>query len=276
MATTLRAQFPYEERQIQALARKLGILELTNFTVDEFETLDSDAKKKRKEAVKDLIYAALDLVAGSAEAPIPSNAIVLDDQFPIPYFQDLARRTEANEEKGERRAPAEVLAERFRTKPGQPVMLTEAQLVEEAVRVYHESGKESKTVKDVISEAIRSRCQSQISNYLQTEYGSPRTVRRRDYDHFELAYALLKASLEGKSELTYFKDGEKKEIKVPAWTVDDEGNGYRNNYRVITPSYIIKVCGMAPINRSTNLDKVKAWITEANIQDVVLKVKGNK
>ena len=61
--------------------------------------------------------------------------------------------------------------------------------------MYHQNGLQTKTPQDVISESISLRCQSQISNFLQAEYGSVRTARKRDYSHLEPANGLLRASL---------------------------------------------------------------------------------
>jgi len=271
-----RLTWSYPDELVQSLARKLGVVELTNFTGARLDELTGGEEKAMRDKLKALIFDALKLVASGAPAPIPGNAFIPDAERKLAYFSDLSRRTVANEAKGERRAPAEVLAERFRSKVGEPVWLTEAELVEEAVRMYHENGRQTKTPQDVISESISLRCQSQISNFLQAEYGSVRTARKRDYSHLELAIALLRASLNEVKEIVFAEDGLSTTYKVPAWGRDEKGDGYGNTYRVITPSYLIKACAMAPINRTTNLNKVLAWIEEANITDVTLKVKGKK
>jgi hypothetical protein len=274
---SFRPQISYPDELIQSLARKFGINELTNFTNAKVEALTDKAEiSTLKAKVKDLLFDALNLVVGGASAPIPANAYIPDAERKLPYFADLSRRTIANEIKGERRAPAEVLAERFRTKIGEPVWLTEAELVEESVRIYHENGRQAKTVNDVISESISQRCQSQISNFLQVEYGSSRTARKRDYSNLELAITILRASLNGSTEIVYAENGISQTYQVPLWGRDDKGNGYGNTYKLITPSYIIKACSMYPVNHPTNLQKVKTWLEEANVTDVTIKVKGIK
>lgn len=274
-----RFTWSYPDELIQSLARKLGVNELISFSAASLSELEGEELKAMKEAVRVLVFDALKLVSSGAPAPIPGNAFLPDADRKVEFFRDLCRRTAADETKGERRAPAEVLAERFKrygAKVGEPVMLTEAELLEETVRTYHENGRATKTVQDVMSEAISHRCQSQISNTLQAEYGSARTARRRDYSHLELAMALLRASLKGIGEIAFSENGTTTNYKVPVWGRDDDGNGYGNTYQTITPSYIIKACAMAPVNRTTNLKKVLDWIEEANVTDVTLKVKGKK
>ena len=78
------------------------------------------------------------------------------------------------------------------------------------------------------------------------------------------------------SKLGWYIDGEPITYDVPAWKVDSEGNGYRNQYPAVTPSYIIKACNAAPINKMVNLTKVNDWIRDNSIQGITSKIKGNK
>lgn len=281
MATKFRPQWEFSDDLINSLARRLGIEELTGFRNHEMQQLSGEEQKEIKKQVRELIFGTLHMVAENSDAPVPSNAIVLDDQNKLPFWEDLAKRTKVGS--NEIKPPAEVLAERFRSKVGDPIWMTEAELAEEALRVYHERGMKSKTLRDVVSEAISARCQSVVSKFLQSKYGSPSARRAVDYSHFELALALLQKSLDNHlngdgqgTELTWIVDGDQSVYTVPAWKCDNEGNGYRNQYPAITPSYIIKACHSAPINKMVNLTKVNEWIRDNNIQGITLKIKGNK
>ena len=281
MAKNFRPNWEYSDEIIVSLARRLGIEELTSFRYEEVAAMDAAEQKKVKAQVRELVFNTLKMVAENAEAPMPTNAFVLDTENKLPFWEDLAKRTKPG--KNEIKAPAEALAERFRRKVGEPIRLTEAELAEEALRVYHERGIKSKTMKQVISEAIAARCQSVVSKFLQSKYGAPNVRKSVDYSHFELALALLKKSLDNfqngdglGTELTWIVDGDQSVYEVPAWKVDKEGNGYRNQYPAITPSYIIKACNASPINKMVNLTKVNEWIRDNNIQGITLKIKGNR
>ena len=281
MAKRFRPAYEFSDELIASLARRLGEDDLVNFKYAELDSLSSKEQSEIKTRIRNLIFGTLKMVAENASPPVPSNAVLLDDQNPIAFWEDLAKRTTAG--KNEIKAPAEVLAERFRTKVGDPVRMTEAELAEEALRVYHERGMKSKTMRDVIREAISARCQSVVSKFLQSKYGSPSARKVVDYSHFTLALAMLQTSLENfvngdgqGSKLGWYIDGEPITYDVPAWKVDSEGNGYRNQYPAVTPSYIIKACNAAPINKMVNLTKVNDWIRDNSIQGITSKIKGNK
>ena len=280
-STSIRPSWEFSDELIVSLSRRLGIEELTSWRFEEVQKLPPEEQKAIKAKLREMVFGALTMIAENTSAPIPTNAVVLDTENKFPFWSDLAKRTEAG--KNEVRPPAEVLAERFRTKVGEVVWMTEAELAEEALRVYHERGIKSKNMKEVVSEAIAARCQSVVSKFLQSKYGSPSSRKSVDYSHFELALALLKNSLDNfengdgqGSQLNWIVDGEQSVYDVPAWKVDDEGNGYRNQYPAITPSYIIKACMASPINKMVNLTKVNEWIRDNNIQGITSKIKGNK
>ena len=281
MAKKFRPQYEFSDELIVSLATRLGVEELITFNNERVSLLPKEEQKKIKDGVKELIFNTLLMVAESAAPPMPTNAILLDDESKIEYWKDLSKRTDVGP--NEIKAPAEVLAERFRTKVGQPIRLTESELATEALRVYHERGQKSKTMRDVIRESIAARCQSVVSKYLQSKYGSPTARKVVDYAHFELALALLQKSLDNFQngdgqgcELTWIVDGEKSVYDVPAWKLDNDGNGYRNQYAAVTPSYIIKACNAAPINKMVNLTKVTDWIKDNSIQGITSKIKGNQ
>jgi hypothetical protein len=138
-------------------------------------------------------------------------------------------------------------------------------------------GRSTTTVGDIVHNALAGYCQRVVSDILRKDYGRERDKRRQfDFSYLNKAHAVLAASLQGHKSLRWVDPitGEGDEVKVPAWYEDDDGYGYHFTYKVITVSYIAKATSLPPINRPTNMIRVREWIEYQQVVGIVDKVKG--